>query len=69
MDYHVDYRLAKKTSKMSQFLKDKDIKLEWLEKSKDEFYSNINDDLEKDFQTFFKEQINDEYSISDYTED
>tara|TARA_B100001057_G_scaffold358167_1_gene360294 strand:+ start:7138 stop:8979 length:1842 start_codon:yes stop_codon:yes gene_type:complete len=69
VDYHVDYRLAKKTSKMSQFLKDKDIKLEWLEKSKDEFYSNINDDLEKDFQTFFKEQINDEYSISDYTED
>ena len=27
----------------------KDIKLDWLEQSRDEFYININDDLEKDF--------------------
>ena len=69
MDYHVDYRLAKKASRMSRFLKDKDIKLDWLEQSRDEFYININDDLEKDFQKFYKEQIDEEYSISNYKED
>lgn len=69
VDYHVDYRLAKKTSRMSKFLRDKDIKLDWVEQSKEEFYSNINDDLEKDFQTFYKEQIDEEYSISDYQKD
>ena len=31
---------------MSKFLRDKDIKLDWVEQSKEEFYSNINDDLE-----------------------
>ena len=69
VDYHVDYRLAKKASRMSRFLKDKDIKLDWLEQSRDEFYININDDLEKDFQKFYKEQIDEEYSISNYKED
>ena len=69
VDYHVDFRLAEKTSRMSKFLRDKDLKLDWLEKSKDEFYSNINDDLEKDFQTFYKEQIDEEYSIADYDKD
>ena len=54
---------------MSKFLRDKDIKLDWVEQSKEEFYSNINDDLEKDFQTFYKEQIDEEYSISDYQKD
>ena len=69
VDYHVDYRLANKTSRMSKFLRDKDIKLDWVEHSKDEYFANINDELEKDFQMFYEEQIDEEYSISDYQKD